>query len=136
MKEQKKIGRPTKKSQKTIDKLIQCFKEDATVEQACLYSGISKETYYTWLKDDPSFLDEMSRAQEYIKVAAKRVLLYAIEKGDEKVALEVIKRREKKRYSERSEHTGADGKDLPVPILQGVLNVHPNDSSQKVIEAE
>lgn len=111
------MGRPTKKTIDLVGKLIEAFHDDATIEQACYYSGIDKTTYYDWLKEDEQFSYEMSKAQEYPKVLAKRVLIKAMENGDEKIALEVIKRLEKDRYSERSEHTGKDGEKLTVEII-------------------
>jgi hypothetical protein len=120
----KSPGRPTKKTTEIVGKLIDAFHDDATIEQACYYSGIDKSTYYEWLKEDDSFSYEMAKAQEYPKVLAKRVLIQAMLRGDEKTALEVIKRREKDRYSERSELTGKDGdKLIPTPIMGGTAGV-------------
>lgn len=107
-----KVGRPTKKTDKLVSILREAFNDDATVEQACYIAGISKETYYQWLKHDEEFSDEMGKAQEYPKVIAKKVLIDAIEAGDKQIALEVIKRLEKDRYSDRREQTGRGGKDL------------------------
>lgn len=106
------IGRPTIKTKDLVDKLIEAFHDDATVEQACYVAGIHKTTYYDWLKQDEDFSYEMSKAQEYPKVISKKVLIDAVEAGDKQIALEIIKRREKERYSERLENTGKDGKDL------------------------
>ena len=39
-----------------------------------------------------------------------------------KVDMFVLERLNKQKYSTRSEHTGADGKDLPTPILNAVLS--------------
>lgn len=121
------IGRPSKKTDELVAKLIQAFHDDATIEQACYYSGITKQTYYRWLEEDEDFSYEMTKAQEYPKVLAKRVLVKAMEAGDEKIALEVIKRLEKHRYSERNELTGKDGKDI-VPTFV----VQSNESKQQL----
>lgn len=125
---QNPVGRPSKKTDELVAKLIEAFHDDATIEQACYYSGIDKTTYYRWLDDSDEFRYEMSKAQEYPKVLAKRVLVKAMEAGDEKIALEVIKRLEKHRYSERNELTGKDGKDIvPTFVVQ-------SDESKKQLE--
>ena len=44
----KKIGRPTKLSSVdslVVRKLVDAFKNDFTVEEACSYAGISKDSY-------------------------------------------------------------------------------------------
>lgn len=116
------MGRPTKKTIDLVTKLTDAFHDDATIEQACYYSGITKTTYYRWLEEDEDFKYEMAKAQEYPKVLAKRVLIKAMENGDEKTALEVIKRLEKDRYSDRHENTGKDGERL-IPIMGGTALV-------------
>lgn len=114
-------GRPTKKTDDLVNKLIGAFHDDATIEQACYIAGITKPTYYDWLKQDESFSYEMEKAQEYPKWLAKNTILKAIKDGDAKTAMDFIKRREKERYSERNEYTGADGKEL-TPLLVKFIN--------------
>lgn len=49
------MGRPTKKTTDLVKNLTDAFHDDATIEQACYYSGITKATYYDWLKQDEDF---------------------------------------------------------------------------------
>jgi hypothetical protein len=51
------IGRPTKLIPETIKKLEEVFAMDGTVKEACFYADISTQTYYTFVKDKPEFLD-------------------------------------------------------------------------------
>lgn len=122
-------GRPTKKSDLLVGLLIEAFHDDATIEQACYNAGIDRSTYYEWLKESDDFSYKMEKAQEYPKTIAKNTILNAIKSGDAKTAMDFIKRREKDRYSERSELTGKDGKDLPVPIFGGISNELSEDNS-------
>lgn len=64
----------------------------------------------------------MSKAQEYPKVLAKRVLIKAMQNGDEKMAFEVIKRLEKNRYSEKFENEHS-GQIEYKPIMNGSADV-------------
>ncbi len=124
------VGRPSKKTPEIVNKLIEAFHDDATIEQACYIAGITKPTYYDWLKEDEVFSYEMSKAQEYLMVISKRTLRKAVEKGDEKTALEIIKRREKHRYSERTETDITSG-GKPIPILGGITSVSSNNGDSQ-----
>jgi hypothetical protein len=45
-----------------IHKLVEEFRYDATVEEACSYAGISVSVFYKRLKEDQKFMEEMDRA--------------------------------------------------------------------------
>jgi hypothetical protein len=71
-------GRPTKLNDEVVKKLENIFKVGGTVEEACAYAGISKPTYYAWLKEDESFLTKMEAAQHYADIVAKNLVVKAI----------------------------------------------------------
>ena len=55
----------SKYSIKLVDKICSLIKKDSyTIEEVCSLSGITKETYYTWLKTHPDFSDAVARARE------------------------------------------------------------------------
>ena len=119
----KKVGRPSKITPDVIQKLESAFHIDCTIEEACLCAGISESTYYDHAAKDEEFSEKMTRAQKWAIQSARSVLFNAMKEGndgmgDGKLALEVIKRRDKRRYSEKteSEVTGKDGE----PIQQSV----------------
>ena len=45
-KEKDQWWRPTKISDDIVWKLVEAFKSDSTVEEACSYAGIAKDTFY------------------------------------------------------------------------------------------
>lgn len=61
-----------------VRKLIEAFKLDVNVEEACLYAGISKDSYYRKLKEDEEFSDEIGRARMYATMAARLSVIKAI----------------------------------------------------------
>lgn len=71
-------GRPTKKDESTVAKLIEIFKIGGNVEEASSTAGINKTTYYRWLEDDPSFATEMESAQHYADIKAKNLVVKTI----------------------------------------------------------
>lgn len=97
-------------SPEVVGKLNEAFKDDFTVEEACRYAGIHKDTYYEECKRNPSFADEMSRAQDYPLTLAKKRIMLAMRnpKADDALALKFLERRQRDRYSPKMtvEHEG------------------------------
>lgn len=81
----------------------------------------SEDTTKRWRVEDPDF-DE--QCNERISRFVRRVL----KRTKPEFQLE---RLFKKDFSERKELTGKDGKDLPTPLLTGVIDVPSNDSTNK-----
>lgn len=107
----KKTGRPRKIDEKVVGKLIEGFQNDFTVEEACRFAGIHKDTYYEECKRNPSFADEMGRAQDFPFIVAKhRVFRGMKQPGPEaaNLVLKFLERRQRDRYSPKiiEEHTG------------------------------
>ena len=75
-------GRPTKYAPEVITKLKAAFANSFTVEQACYYAEITKDTYYNWIKRNPQFSDEMDRASHQPMMKAKQVVVGSINSGD------------------------------------------------------
>lgn len=75
-------GRPTLKTEQLVSKLEEIFKIGGNIEEAVSYAGISRETYYRWLRDDESFVTKMEAAQHFADVAAKHLVVKAIKDND------------------------------------------------------
>ena len=58
----KKTWRPSWLTDEILKKLVEEFRYDATVEEACSYAGISVRNFYNWLKEDEHFFQEIDRA--------------------------------------------------------------------------
>ncbi len=115
-----KTGRPSVITPATIAKLTEALKLDLTVEKACDYAGISKDTYYRHLKDK-DFSDEMRIAQMNLEIEAKKSITKGI-KEDSNLALKVLERRCKKQYSPRFVHS-VDG---DLTITQMIMECSKN----------
>jgi len=81
---------------------MEAFKLDVTVEEACLYAGISKDTFYRKVKADPGFSDEMERARQFATLKARNVVIAEME-GDGGLALKYLERKRKDEFSPRFE---------------------------------
>lgn len=100
--ESEPVGRPTMYSEEIVQKLIDAFKIDCTVGEACAYAGIKRSTYYLWSKEHEGFIDRMEKAQEFIFLKAKNVVNKALDKNDGGFALSLLSKRQRERYAEKS----------------------------------
>ncbi len=89
-----RIGRPTDMTPTTVTKLMAAFNNGFNVQEACFYSGISKQTYYRWLKEDPDFSDLMERAKSAPNSKAKEIVIQAINGGDAQLAFRYLQARD------------------------------------------
>lgn len=106
----------TKNFDQVVSDLKNGFMRDFTVEEACRYAGIHHDTYYRWMKRSEEFKQEIEKAQDYIFKEAKRVILDSIREGSVKDAQWLLERRQKDKYSTRTEQTGKDGEAVNVNL--------------------
>jgi len=84
--------------------------------------GRSLDTINSWEKSDQAFSAQVLEAKaDFAQTNMKRV------RSREWVLERVLK----EEFSERKEMTGKDGKDLPTPLLTGVIDVRSNNSTEK-----
>jgi hypothetical protein len=102
-----RMGRPTVMTQVTVQKLEHAFAYDSTVEEACIYAGIARQTYYNFIQEHPDFLDRVAELREgSIVYLRHRVLVDALDDGDK--AMKYLERKRKQEFSLRTEvaHSG------------------------------
>ncbi|MDR2009940.1 MAG: hypothetical protein LBQ22_05615 [Bacteroidales bacterium] len=78
------MGRPTKYSQKLVDKICALIEADTyTVAEICRMVKIDRSTYFDWLNTKPDFSDAIKKAQEtrtaFFVAEAKKSLLKKIQ---------------------------------------------------------
>lgn len=104
-------GRPTKKTEQVVKKLEEAAALDCTIEEMCFYAGISKQTYYDYLKADPELSDRLAALREEPVLHARQTIVNALKKNPQTAAW-YLERKRKKEFAERKEHTAADGEPL------------------------
>ena len=83
------------------------------VASACKAAGISRFTFYKWLKEDSDFAEKVEDIKELQKDFAEALILKKMKEGDTTMIIFYAKTQMKDRgYSERLEHTGANGEPL------------------------
>lgn len=93
-----KGGRPRVITPGIVRKLTEAFKLDVTVQEACLYAGIAKDTYYRKLKDSKKFSDEMEQARMYASLVARKSVIRQMQK-DGNLALKYLERKRREEFS-------------------------------------
>ena len=69
-----KAGRPSKLTPELTEKIVSLLAEGNYVETVCNYVGLSKETFYRWLKTNPEFSNAIKQALAKAEVEALRKL--------------------------------------------------------------
>ena len=76
------VGRPTVLSDNTVSKLIVLLASGLSVSAACYQSGISREAYYSGLRNNPHFTYKIAHILDDT-ISSSRVLIVArIAQGD------------------------------------------------------
>lgn len=98
-----------------LKKLFQNIQAGMTREDSCILAGIARDTFYTWLKEQPDFADKILKAETECKQRnVVRVQNHA--KRDWRAAAWWLERKHKQEFASLSklEHSGPRGAPLKV----------------------
>lgn len=96
-----KGGRPTVFTKEVVDKLEQAFSNGATIEMACFYAGIHRDSYYDYIKRNPKFSDRVEDLRSKPILKALNTVVNSLTNTED--AKWYLERRFKKEYSPRQE---------------------------------
>lgn len=97
------VGRPTVMTPQVIAKLEEAFLFGATDLQACFLAGISKDAFYDYCKENPSFSDKKEALKDSPKITAKKIIVKSLDAGDEDMAKWYAERKIKDEFSPRTD---------------------------------
>lgn len=110
--EKEEQERTTTKKKACIEAMRKCL---GVVTRACKMVDIDRGTYYLWYNGDPEFKKQCDDCSEIALDFAESKLHKQIEDNIPTSTIFFLKTKGKNRgYIERTEHTGADGKDMAV----------------------
>lgn len=124
----RRVGRPTKLTKKTQEKIIEFLRNGAYVETAALAAGVAKATFYNWLKEGNKekeqkidgiysrFLDAIDEASAKAEVADVLRITQAAQNGIWQASAWRLERKfpEKWGKSDKLEMTGKNGGPIDV----------------------
>jgi hypothetical protein len=105
LKDEPKIGRsgrPSAITQSVVLKLEMAFAFDCTVEEACLYGAISRNTFYEFTKKHPDFQDRIAALRNAPILMARMCIIRAAE-HDADLALKYLERKLPMEFSTRAQ---------------------------------
>lgn len=89
--DQEKVGRPTVMTDNVITKLELGASKNYNVSEMCLFANISLQTYYAYVKNNPSFSDRIDLLRHKVSIHAKARIDESINSDDEKLATDTAK---------------------------------------------
>ncbi len=143
------MARPTKKAQLSkklseakqkfnddiIRKLEQAFALDCTIEEACLYAGIGKSTYYDNLPKNKGLAERFEALRNTPVLKARQSVIKSFD-SDPNLALKYLERKRRAEFSVRQELTGADGNELLTKLEVNIINKHVDEVDLNTIDAD
>ena len=121
-KSERPAGRPLKFTDEVVKKLEEAFSIDATVEEACFYADISRQSYYNNVKEGSVLFDRFKALRERPVLLARQTAVSKITESYAN-AIDYLKRKRKDEFSEQHRSavditTGGE-KINPIPIYGG-----------------
>jgi flagellar biosynthesis/type III secretory pathway chaperone len=121
-KEAEKTGRPTMMTPETIKKLKEAFSQGFSIDNACIWAEISKQTFYTYCEKEEGFLDYCKALKQKPLIKSILVINKALNEGDVSTAKWYAERKAKDEFSLRQEITGEDGEPIKMQVPEITVN--------------
>lgn len=102
-----KVGRPIEFTEDVVRKLEEAFALDCTVEEACFYADISRQTYYVKIKEFPYLSDRFDELRQRPFLKARQTIIKNLDIPEH--AKWYMERKKKAEFAQRQETTGANG---------------------------
>jgi hypothetical protein len=113
-------------SREKVELFISAFKFDATVEEACLYAGITIHQYQYFCEIHPTFSDIKDAIKQLPVLSAKKTVAEKIRENYNN-AMDYLSRKRKEEFSQKQ-----------ISEQQGEININntiPDDLFEKIIKA-
>lgn len=99
-----KEGRPTVMTPAVVQKLEQAFAIDATIEEACSYAGIARQTYYDYIEKNPEFSDRIADLRNRPVLKARQTVVQKLGESYGS-AMDYLKRKRKQEFGDTTDIT-------------------------------
>jgi len=86
-----RVGRPTKYSQETIDRVCEALADGMPIKSACVAARIGVTTLNEWREKYPAIEERMSQARERFREKALQTIKKAIDNDDWRAAVAALK---------------------------------------------
>jgi predicted DNA-binding protein YlxM (UPF0122 family) len=100
-KSERTAGRPPEFTDEVVKKLEESFSIDATVEEACFYADISRQSYYNNVKEGTALFDRFKALRERPVLLARQTAVSKITESYAN-AMDYLKRKRKTEFGDES----------------------------------
>lgn len=90
-----------KMTDEAVRKLEEAFAIDASIEEACYYADISRDTYYRWIKENKQLSDKFERLRNRPILKARQTVVKSLDNPD--MAFKYLERKRKTEFSQKIE---------------------------------
>ena len=73
------VGRPTKFTPETLKQFEEAAAIDCSVEEMCFYAGVSQRSYYTYIDNNPEFLQRIEALRNTPVLKARRTVVSGLD---------------------------------------------------------
>ena len=108
------VGRPTKLTPEVVTKLEEVFALDGTVEEACFYAGIARQTYYRWMEENPDYSDRFEALRQKPFLKARQTIVKALDNPDH--AFKYMTKKKKAEFGDTVDLTSGGDKLQPILV--------------------
>ena len=118
----KKDKRQFKFNLATLAKLQQAMATDMTIQEACTFAGVKKQTYYNWLKTIPNFAERMDEARSVSGIRAKTTIARNLDDVD--TAKWYLENRQRDLYSKKEVVATDNSADILSSLIEKIQNAN------------
>lgn len=102
-------GRPTKLTDEVVNKLEEAFSIGCSIEEACFYANISRQSYYNWEKENKELFDRFNELKQKPILKARQSVVNGL--SDSEFALKFLSKKKRDEFGDRLDLT-TNGKDI------------------------
>src|SRR3990167_6341055 len=95
----KDVGRPLEFTDVVVKKLEEAFSIDASVEEACFYADISRQTYYNNVKEGTQLFDRLTALRQRPVLKARQAVVQKLGESYSN-AMDYLKRKKKLEFGD------------------------------------
>lgn len=103
-------------------KLEQAFALDCTVEEACFYAKISKQTYYNWIDSFPELLESFDVLRNKPILKARQTVVNSLDNPD--YAFKYLERKRRSEFGANIDLTSKNEKLVKDDYFEAVRDFH------------
>jgi hypothetical protein len=96
------IENPNKLTPEVVKKLEEAFSLDCSIEEACFYADISRQTYYNWINSFPNYQERFDSLRQKPVLKARQTVIKSLDE-DPDMAMRYLERKRKDEFSTKQE---------------------------------